>query len=88
MHLDLSDAAWNIELPCMDEQGHLEHDFQYRHSWGSLALSTSLPKSAAGDDVVRRRRLMAGGSTSIWIPSTGRDGLGSGHVAWHIRPRP
>ncbi|KAK7733764.1 hypothetical protein SLS63_004549 [Diaporthe eres] len=30
MHLDLSDAAWNIELPCMDEQARLEHDYQYR----------------------------------------------------------
>ncbi|KAK7717599.1 hypothetical protein SLS64_003093 [Diaporthe eres] len=29
MHLDLSDAAWNIELPCMDEQARLEHDYQY-----------------------------------------------------------
>ncbi|KAL2289650.1 hypothetical protein FJTKL_01890 [Diaporthe vaccinii] len=63
MHLDLSDAAWNIELPCMDNQGRLEHDYQYRHSRGSLALSTSLPTSAGGNDVVHSRRLMAAGST-------------------------
>ncbi|KAL1880650.1 hypothetical protein Daus18300_001261 [Diaporthe australafricana] len=67
MHLDLSDAAWNIELPGMDGRGQLEHDYQYRHSPGSIALSTSLPTSAEGDDVcddvVHGRRLMAAGST-------------------------
>lgn len=63
MHLDLSDAAWNIELPCVDGQGQLEHNFQYRQPRGSLALSNSLPTSAVGDDVVHNRRLLATGST-------------------------
>lgn len=67
MHLDLSDAAWNIELPCMDEHGQLEHNFQYRHSSGSIALSSSLSTSAEGDDVcddvVHGRRLLASSST-------------------------
>lgn len=63
MHLDLSDAAWNIELPCMDGQGQLEHDYQYRHSRGSLAMSTSLPTSSGAGHVLPSRRSLAAGST-------------------------
>lgn len=63
MQLDLSDAAWNIELPCVDGQGQLEHDYRCHQSRGSRALSTSLPTNAGGDEAVNIRRLLAAGST-------------------------